>query len=158
MAPKSRVKRKTTEAGRLSANVRKKQRVSSESAEGTPVSIETMPNPTPSSLEETPAIDVPSEVGPSSSVVGASVAGRSTSGADPRARVEETSTAVITVSLERVSASDDATAGVSGMEGVMAADSESSSRATSQDILGKFVEDWLETLDKEEIKSVSLFI
>ena len=39
---------------------------------------------------------------------------------------------------------------MSGLEGVMAADPESSSK-TSQDILGKFVEDWLETL-------VSLFI
>ena len=28
---------------------------------------------------------------------------------------------------------------------------------TSQDILGKFVEDWLETLDKEEVKSASWF-
>ena len=39
----------------------------------------------------------------------------------------------------------------------MAADPESSSK-TSQDILGKFVEDWLETLDKEGIKSVSLLL
>ena len=29
---------------------------------------------------------------------------------------------------------------------------------TSQDILGDFAEDWLETLDKNEIKSISLFL
>ena len=29
---------------------------------------------------------------------------------------------------------------------------------TSQDILGDFAEDWLETLDKDEIKSISLFL
>ena len=68
MAPNSRVKRKTAAAGQLSANVRKKQRVSSESAEGTPMDVQTVPSSTPCSLEETPAIDVPSEVGPSSSV------------------------------------------------------------------------------------------
>ena len=140
MAPKSRVKRKTAAAGQLSANVRKKQCVSSESAEGTPAGVETVPSSTPSSVEETPAIDVPSEVGPSSSVVGASVA-PSTSGADLRAGVEEMSIAVATASVERVFVSDDVTTGDSGMEGVMAADPESSSRATSQDILGKFVED-----------------
>ena len=28
---------------------------------------------------------------------------------------------------------------------------------TPQEILGRFVEDWLETLDKEETKSTSLF-
>ena len=46
---------------------------------------------------------------------------------------------------------------MSGVEGVMAADPESSSK-TSQDIVGKFVEDWLEILGKEEIQSVSLFV
>ena len=29
---------------------------------------------------------------------------------------------------------------------------------TSQDILADFAEDWLETLDKDEIKSISLFL
>ena len=29
---------------------------------------------------------------------------------------------------------------------------------TSQDILGKFVEEWLETLDREEVKSLSCFL
>ena len=155
MAPKSRVKRKTVAAGLLSAKVRKKQRVSSESVEATPAGIETVPSSTPSSAEETPAIDVASEVGPSSS---ASVAGPSTSGVELSAGVELTGIAVSSASLENVPASVDATTDVSGVEGAMAADPESSSRVTSQEILGKFVEDWLETLDKQEIQSVSLFL
>ena len=43
------------------------------------------------------------------------------------------------------------------IEGEADADSDSCLK-TSQDILGKFVEDWLETLDKEEVKSVSCFL
>ena len=101
MAPKSRVRKKTSEAGLQSADLRKKQRVSSKSGEATPMSVETLPSSTASGLEETPAIDVASVAGPSSSIMGASVTGPSTSG---------------------------------------------------------IVEDWLETLDKEETKSVSLFL
>ena len=149
MAPKLRVKRKTVAAGLQSANVRKKQRLSSESAEAMSAGAETVASSTPSGYEETPAIDVASEVGPSSSVVGVSVAGPSTSGVDLRNGVEEMGIAVSSASLESVPASSDATTDVSVVEGAMAADPESSSRVTSRDILGKFVEDWLDTLDKE---------
>ena len=132
--------------------------MSSESAEATSTGVETVPSSTPFGSEETPPIDVTSEVGPSSSVVGASVAGPSTSGTDLSARVQETGIAVSSATRARDSASGDATTDVSGMEGAMAADPESSSRNSSQDILEKFAEDWLETLDKEKIKFVSLSI
>ena len=157
MAPKSRVRKKTSEAGLQSADLRKKQRVSSESGEATPTSVETLPSSTASGLEETPAIDVASVAGPSSRVMGTSVTGPSTSSADLGAGLVGMGITGSSASLESVPASDEATTDVSGLEGVMAADPESSSK-TSQDILGKFVEDWLETLDKEEIKSVSLFL
>ena len=88
MVPKSRVRKKTSEAGLQSADLRKKQRVSSESGEATPTSVETLPSSTASGLEETPAIDVASVAGPSSSVMGASVTGPSTSGADLGAGLE----------------------------------------------------------------------
>ena len=158
MAPKSRMKRKTVAAGLLSANVRKKQRVSSESAEATSAGVETVASSTPSGLEEMPAIDVASEVGPSSSVVGVSVAGPSTSGVDLSTGVEEMGVAVSSANLGSIPATSEATTDVSGVECAMAADPESSSRVTSRDILGKFVDNWLDTLDKEEIKSVSLFL
>ena len=131
--------------------------MSSESGEVTPTSGETLPSSTASGLEEMPAIDVASAAGPSSSVMGASVTSPSTSGADLGTGVDGTGITGSSASLESVPVSDEATTDVSGLEGVMAADPESSSK-TSQDILGKFVEDWLETLDKEEIESVSLFL
>ena len=63
-----------------------------------PTGVKTLPSSTLSNVEETPAIDVASEVVPSSSVVGASVAGPSTSsanlGADLGAGDEETGIAV----------------------------------------------------------------
>ena len=157
MAPKSRVRKRTATASQQSADVRKKQRVSSESGEATPTSVETRPSSTASGLEEMPAIDVASVAGPSSSVMGASVTSPSTSGANLGAGVEGTGVTGSSASLESVPASDEATTDMSGVEGVMAADPESSSK-TSQDILGKFAEDWLETLGKEDIKSVSLFL
>ena len=117
------MKRKTAAASQLSANVRKKQRASSEAAEATPTGVETLPNSTLSSLQETPAIDVTSEVGPISSVVGASAAGPSTSSAnlgdDLGAGVEETGIAVAGSSAT-VPATNEAIADVSGIEGVIA--------------------------------------
>ena len=121
------------------------------------MSVETLPSSTASGLKETPVIDVARVAGPSSSVMKVSVTGPSTSSADLGTGVEGTGITGCSASLKSVPASDEATTNVFGMEGVMAADPESSSK-TSQDILGKFVEDWLETLDKEEIKSVSLFL
>ena len=58
MAPKSRVRKKISAAGLLSANGRKKQRVSSESGEAMPMSVKTLPSSTASGLEEMPVIDV----------------------------------------------------------------------------------------------------
>ena len=117
------MKRKTAAASQQSANVRKKQRASSEAAEATPTGVETLPSSTLSSLQETQAIDVTSEVGPISSVVGASVAGPSTGsanlGADLGAKVEETGVAVAGSSAS-VTAINEATTDVCGIEGVTA--------------------------------------
>ena len=124
--------------------------MSSESAKATSVGVEIVPSLTPSGLEEMPPIDVTSEVGPSSSVVGASSAGPSTSDADLSGGVQETGMAISSATRARDSASGDATTNVSGMEGAMVADPESSSSNSSQDILGKLAEDWLETLDKKK--------
>ena len=119
MAPKSRVRKRTATASQQSADLRKKQRVSSESGEATPTSVETLPSSTASGLEETPAIDVASVAGPSSSVMGASVTSPSTSGADLCAGVDGTGITGSSASLKSVPASDEATTDVSGVEGVM---------------------------------------
>ena len=156
MAPKSRVRKKTSEAGLQSADLRKKQRVSSESGEATSTSVETLPSSTASGLEETPAIDVASVAGPSSRVMGTSVTGSSTSGADLGAGLVGTGITGSSASLESVPASDEATTDVSGLEGVMAADPESSSKTSKTSSENLLKTGW--KLDKEEIKSVSLFL
>ena len=78
--------------------------MSSEAAEATPTGVKTLPSLTLSSLQETPAIYVTSEVGPISCLVGASVAGPSTSsanlGTDLGAGVEETGIAMAGSSMQ----------------------------------------------------------
>ena len=64
-----------------------------------------LPSSTASGLEETPAIDVASVAGPSSSVMEASITGPSTSGADLGAGVEGTGITGSSASLESVRAS-----------------------------------------------------
>ena len=46
----------------------------------------------------------------------------------------------------------------SGDEETTAGTTADSAQRTPQEILGDFAEDWLETLDKYEIKSISLFL
>ena len=161
MAPKPRVKRKAAAATQASANIRKKQKVSSESVESLPTGSETAPISIPSpGVEETPAIDGASVAGPSSGVEGVNMAGLSsggegasvagTSAGSEGARVAGPSSRGTGSSLEIVPGTS-----VEETSGGSAADS---TPKTSQDILGKFAEDWLETLDKDEIKSVSLFL
>ena len=47
---------------------------------------------------------------------------------------------------------------ITGDEETTAGTTADSTRRTPQEILGDFVEDWLETLDKDEIKYISLFL
>ena len=96
---------RTAAASQLYADLRKKQRVSSESGEATPTSGETLPSSTACGLEEMPAIDVESVAGPSFSVMGASVTGPSTSSANLGAGVEGTGVTGSSASLESVPAS-----------------------------------------------------
>ena len=119
MAPKSRVKRKTAASSQLSTDVRKKQHMSSKATEATPKGVETLPSSTPSGLEETPAIDVASETVPSSSVVGARIAGPSTTGVDLGTGVAEMGIAMAGSSA-CVPATSEATTDVSNVEGATA--------------------------------------
>ena len=47
---------------------------------------------------------------------------------------------------------------ITGHEETTAWTTADSTRRTPQEILGDFAEDWLETLDKDKIKSISLFL
>lgn len=124
--------------------------------------VETMPCLiTSPGLEEMPAIDA-SIAGQSSGIMGVSAADSSSGIEDVSiagpSRVGETSTIGSSTSFERASVPGSIVEGISAyVKGATVADPDPYSK-TSQDILGKFVEDWLETLDKEEMKSVSLFL
>ena len=150
----------------FSASSRKKQRISLESVTSLPAGNETVPNATGSrGAEEPAAMEGTSAAGPttgleSTEVDGPSSGGEGTSvtsagagsvkmgaGRGPSSRIgEETGSA-----LEDI-------CGTSGEETTAETTTVDSTPRTSQDILRDFAEDWLETLDKNEIKSISLFL
>ena len=154
MAPKTSTKRKASAASQAAANSKKKQRVSLESADSLPTGSETAPCSSaslPSGADRDGAsVAVPgpsagiervSFTSPDSSGVGSSVAGPSSSAA-------------------AASVSTEITPGPSaeGTGGVQGESAGGSAPKTSQEILEVFAEEWLETLDKDEIKSISLFL
>ena len=114
-------------------------------------------------VEETPAIDGASVAGPRSGVEGVNMAGLSSGG-------EGASVVGTSAGSEGVSVAGPSSRGTEGtgpsLEIVPGTSIEETSRGsaadsspkTSQDILGKFAEDWLEMLDKDEIKSACLFL
>ena len=157
MARKSKIKRKAETAGQASANVRKKRRVSSEEVESISAGNETTPSLVPVlSVAETPATDDVSVAGPSSGVVGVSANGGSSGQSSGVASVACTGDAGPS-GLEGTSVAgpsglaEEAGAGIEEETGAGSGSGSGSdySLKTSQDILGKFVEDSLETLDKE---------
>ena len=144
-------------AALFSASSRKKQRISLESVTSFPSGNETVPSATGSSGAEEPAVmEGTSDAGPttgleSSDVAGPSSGGEGTSvagtgsmemgvGRGPSSRVgEETGSALEDI---HSTGGEETTAETTAVD---------STPRTSQDILGDFAEDWLETLDKNEI-------
>ena len=155
MAPKTRVKLKVEAASQAASTTRKKQRVSLESTD----SISTCSETAPSAIATQSTSEGGSIAGPSSGLEEVSVADPSSSGdglhiAGPSSRVVGDNIAGPSAGV-----SSEEGANLSAMEGVMEGDLVAdSSPKTSLIILGKFVEDWLETLDKDETKSISLFL
>ena len=150
----------------FSASSRKKQRISLESVTSLPAGNETVPSATGSSGAEEPVVmEGTSAAGPttgleSTEVAGPSSGGEGTSvasagagsvemgvGRGPSSRIGEETGSV----LEDIH-------GTGGKETTAETTTVYSTPRTSQDILGDFAEDWLETLDKNEIKSISLFL
>ena len=153
-------------ASLFSASSRKKQWISLESVAPLPAGNETVPSGTgspgaeePAAMEGTSAaghttgLESTEVAGPSSGGEGTSVASAGTGsvemgvGRSLSSRIgEETGSA-----LENI-------CGTGGEETTAETTAVDSTPRTSQDILGDFAEDWLETLDKNEIKSISLFL
>ena len=151
-------------AALFSASSRKKQRISLESVTSLPAGNETVPSATGSpGAEEPAAMERTSAAGPTTGLESTEVAwpisgGEGTSvasagtgsvemgvGRGPSSRVgEETGSG-----LEDIR-------GTGGKETTAETTAVDSTPRTSQDILGDFAEDWLATLDKNEIKSISL--
>ena len=163
MAPKTRVKRKAMTAALFSTSSRKKRQISLESVASLPASNETMPSVTVSpGVEEPAALEGTSVTGPNTGLVedtdmaGPSSGGEGTSVASagsvemgidgPRSCVSEETGSV----LEDIPGT--------GGEETTAETTVHSTQRTPQEIRKDFAEDWLETLDKDEIKSISLFL
>ena len=146
----------------FSASSRKKQRISLESVTSLPAGNETVPSATGSpGAEEPAAMEGTSAAGPTTGLEGTDVAGPSSGG-------EGTSVASagagsvemgvgrgpsFRVGEETGSALEDIR-GTGGEETTTETTAVDSTPRTSQDILGDFAEDWLETLDKDEINLI----
>ena len=154
----------------FSASSRKKQWISLESVTSLPAGNETVPSATGSpGVEEPAAMEGTSAAGPtigpeSTEVSGPSSGGEGTSiasagagrvemgvGCGPSSRVgEETGSALEDIRGTGGEETTNYTAEITAVD--------STPRTFQTDMLGDFVEEWLETLDKNEIKSISLFL
>ena len=153
-------------AALLSASSRKKQRISLESVTSLPTGNETVPSTTGlPGAEEPAAMERTSTAGPTTGLESTEVAwpisgGEGTNvasagagsvemgvGHGPSSRVgEETGSELEDI---RGTVREETTAETTAVD---------STPRTSQDILGDFAEDWLETLDKNEIKSIYILL
>ena len=165
MAPKTRVKRNAMTASLFAATSRKKQQISFESVTSLRAGNETVPSATGSPGVEEPATMVTTrDAGPTTGLEGTDMAGHRSGGEGTS--VASAAAASVKMSVggpssrvgeETGSALEDIPA-TGGEETTAETTAVHSTPRTSQDILGDFAEDWLETLDKDEIKSVSLFL
>ena len=154
MAPKSAVKHKAAVAAQASAESRKKKRESLESVDSIPTGSEAAPSSTAS---RSPAVEGErsdeASVVPGVSIEGESSAVTSASGEEPSVAGPSSSVVGPSVTPLEDESISHATGERSGSE-----EEESASTKTPLEILRGFTEDWLDTLDKEELKSISLFL
>ena len=153
-------------AALFSASSRKKQRISLESVTSLPAGNETVPSATGSpGAEEPAAMEGMSAAGPTTGLDSTEVAGPSSGGEGTS--VASASAGSVEMGVGRGPSSHVSKETGSGLEDICGTGGEEttaettavdSTPRTSQDILGDFAEDWLETLDKNEIKSISLFL
>ena len=147
-------------ASLFSASSRKKQWISLESVAPLPAGNETVPSGTGSpGAEEPAAMEGTSAAGHTTGLESTEVAGPS-SGGEKRSSAGAGS---VEMGVGRSLSSRIGEETGSALENICGTGGEEtttvdSTPRTSQDILGDFAEDWLETLDKNEIKSISLFL
>ena len=154
MPPKSGAKRKAEKASRRSVEVRKQQRQSFQSTAGAIVSLPP-PLPRDRALETSSSVTVRASVsleqlpGPSEELPGPSRLPTHTASIVESESFEED---VTNLSFEEDRAS------LSFEEDVGATGSIENNTKTSQEIMGKFVEEWLQVLGKEDMKSMAIFL
>ena len=159
MAPKSAVKRKAAAASEIATLARKKQRTSFESLDSLRADIEAVPTSS-ASLPLAPGnAGVNDGARPSSSVAGP------TSGTEAQGESVtsgEPSASVLTSSSPSASTAGNPEKnpglGAEGTDCEQGENSADSAPKTQQEVHGAFAEDWLDTLDKEDIRSLSLFL
>ena len=153
-------------AALFSASSRKKQRISLESVTSLPAGNETLPRATGSpGAEEPAAMEGTGIAGPTTGLESTEVARPSSGGEGTSFASTGTGSVEMGVSRAPSSCVGEETGsaledicGTGGEETTAETTAVDSTPRTSQDILGDFAEDWLETLDKDEIKSISLFL
>ena len=161
MPPKSKMKRKAQQASQMSVEPRKQQRLSSESVESVAAAVE-MTASSSARVEETVssqvsyAIEAPC-VSPGISAQTITTLQR-TAGPSFVRETEETGGVREATEVEESVGAE----GASGDGGDTDSDMNTGDTATtskaSQEILGKFVDEWIQVLDKEEMVSVAMFL
>ncbi len=180
MPPKSRAKRKAENAGRRSVEVRKQQRGSLPSpqsaAKAAVVSLEDRESEVPSSLSVSPSNLKPSmddtvvggSLGPASSSVDTLALEVSLSFGEDQASVEAIGSELACPSESQSTASsmeglrfegEEASLSLGNDQASMeATESDPTNTLTSQEIMKKFVEEWLQAMGKDDVKSIAIFL
>ena len=162
MPPKSKLKRKAEQASQLSVEARKMQRLSSESVESIAAAVETTPSSS-ARVEETVSSWVAPQV---SSAIEAPCVSRSIS-AQTITSLPSTACPSFVRETEGIGEATEVEESVGG-EGAfgdgedkdsdMSVEDTATTSKPSQEIFGKFVDKWLQVLDKEEAESVAMFL
>ena len=157
MPPKTKAKRKAEQASKLGVHARKNQRLSLESVESIPVAVEMASTSNghvgdvASHLSETSDISATLSV-PTSG--GQGFQGQVEGTADAEEMLESIAPEVTRAETEgRVeTGAETDTAMATGP------DDTPTTLESSQEILGRFVDEWLQVLGKDEIKSIAMFL
>ena len=163
--PKYKLKRKAEQAGQLSVEARKKQRLTSESAESIAAAVERTP---PLSAHETVSSQVSSETVSSqvSSAIEAppSISAQtittfsSTAGPSFVRETEETGGMGEATEVEESVGGDGAFGDGEETDSGTSAGNTTTTSKPSQEMMGKFVDEWLQVLDTEEMMSVAMLL
>ena len=146
MSPKSRAKRKAKKAGRRSIEVCKQQRRSLQCSESTATAVVSLAPPLPGDQELE-----------ASSSVTVSASASTEELPSPSGPPIHTASTVESLNLEEDETSPSFEEDLPSVE---ATDSVQTNTKTSQEIMGgrKFVEEWLQVLGKDDMKSVAIFL